>query len=162
MCQPVTVSECAQAEAPACNGSCASGATCQQVAGTNSYMCLLQRISHRFYCRHDDQFEFLTLFSSFPQGDFAFYQPVKNRIRGIGPACAAETTVFDRANPFANSFCDDSESYGSGDERLEGIVNMKSINQWPSDPRATDPRLRGALFSTLDVLGQEVGHRWGT
>ena len=39
VCGPITLPDCEQAQAPACNGSCATGGTCQALAGTNMCKC---------------------------------------------------------------------------------------------------------------------------
>lgn len=128
----------------------------------------LPRVVNRFYCSHEDVFQFITLFSSFRQeGDLpdangnisrAFYQPVMNEVFGIGPVGSPATTDFDPDNEEDWKF--DSSSFFGSDRVLEGIINMKSIRQWPKRPGSSDPRGAGE-FSTLDVLGQEIGHRWG-
>lgn len=105
----------------------------------------VRAIARRFYQSHPDAFEFLVIWgaSSVPggaagAGAFAFYLGVQNRIQGIG------VSTF--------NFTQDFGSRG----RLEGVLNMNSLNQYPSDP---DQRFFGTN-STMALLGHEAGHRW--
>lgn len=60
-----------------------------------------------------------------------------------------------------------SAHYGSASGVLEGIVNMKSLIQYPPRPRQNDDRFgppqttTDSQTTTLDILGHEFAHRWG-
>ena len=73
-------------------------------------------------------------------GAFAYEITLKNEIQGIGLG------QFDRSN------------LAGSDGRLESFVQMGSLRNYPSDPDQ-DVGLLGTN-STMDVLGQEAGHRW--
>jgi hypothetical protein len=116
----------------------------------------IKEVARQFYCAHADAFEFLTIFTTFPeegedihdeQSSLALYQPIQNNIRGLGPAACCYNVADD---------------YGS--TRLEGVVNMHSIGHLQRDRRATADAAeteRSTLDrSVLSVLGQEFGHRW--
>jgi hypothetical protein len=97
-------------------------------------------IAQEFYRTHKDEYDFLTIFSTF---DFkleteavAFYLGVKNDTLGIG------SQIFDNGHFF-----------GSGG-KLQGTVDMGNIAKLASSP--LDP---GFEFS-LDILGHEMLHRW--
>ncbi|OGR33496.1 MAG: hypothetical protein A2091_10110 [Desulfuromonadales bacterium GWD2_61_12] len=97
-------------------------------------------IAQEFYRTHKDEYDFLTIFSTF---DFklkaeavAFYLGVKNDTLGIG------SEVFDNGH-----------LYGSGG-KLQGTVDMGNITKLASSP--LDPRFE---FS-LDILAHEMLHRW--
>lgn len=99
-------------------------------------------IAQEFYRTHKDEYDFLTIFSTF---DFkiereavAFYLGVKNDTLGIG------SQIFDNGH-----------FYGSGG-KLQGTVDMGNIAKLASSP--LDP---GFEFS-LDILGHEMLHRWSS
>lgn len=98
-------------------------------------------IAQAFFRELADDYDHLVVFLDFPQnlgGAFAFESTVKNDIRGLG------IDVFDA-----------SAAAGSRG-RLRAFVQMGSLSRYPDDP--------GRDFlgtnNTLDVLGQETGHRW--
>ncbi|HET7747016.1 MAG TPA: hypothetical protein VFM29_06920 [Vicinamibacteria bacterium] len=100
--------------------------------------------SRRFLASHPDDFDQLVFFTDtrvVETGTFAFQTTINNDIRGIGK------DVFNAAGEF-----------GSGG-RLQGLVVMDDIGKFPEEPTARVPGL--GEDSTLSVLGQEVGHRWG-
>ena len=105
-----------------------------------------EALSKRFYASHPDDFDQLIVFgaSSFTENlagedAFAFHQLVQNDISGIG-----------------QSIVDFSSFFGSAG-RLQSFINMNRLSQYPDNPK-TDFL---ATNNTLDILGQEVGHRWG-
>lgn len=98
-------------------------------------------VARAFFREFADDYDHLIVFLDFPQslgGAFAFEAPVKNEIRGIGQP------VFD--------FTAQVGSRG----RLRSFVQMGTLSRYPDDP-ATEFL---GTNSTLDVLGQETGHRW--
>lgn len=106
--------------------------------------------SQQFYRGHDDAYDFLILFNNLNlnsgPGSFAFEVNVRNEIEGIGDLLSP-SPIFDFG-----------EDFGSA-RRLTSFVNMGPLSQYPSDPSAVVPLI--GENSTLSVLGQEVGHRWG-
>lgn len=98
-------------------------------------------VARAFFREFADDYDHLIVFLDFAQnlgGAFAFEAPVKNEIRGIGQP------VFD--------FTDQVGSRG----RLRSFVQMGTLARYPEDPNT---EFLGTN-STLDVLGQEAGHRW--
>ena len=106
-------------------------------------------IAVRFYETHEDDFDTITIFvgSNFPgdvepdfAGAFAFYQPVRNRIQGIGRG------LFDQADLF-----------GLGNtSRLFGFINMNDLPEYPIDFGA--PLFGPGTVSGVEILGQEQEH----
>jgi hypothetical protein len=94
-----------------------------------------------FVSTHPDVFELITIFTenSYLQGTgaFAFFSPVKNKDQGIGRG------VFDF-----------SKFYGSN--KLEGFLMMDRLDKYPADVNADFL----GTNNTLDIMGQEMGHRW--
>jgi len=98
-------------------------------------------IASRFFSEFADDYDHLIVWLDFPLrlgNAFAYEFTVKNEIQGIG------APVVDSSR--------DAGSKG----RLRSFVQMGSLGRYPSDP---DQTFLGTN-STLDVLGQETGHRW--
>jgi len=100
-------------------------------------------IANMFFSGFADQYDHLVVFLDFPQillggGAFAYEFGIKNEIRGIGQQ------IFD-ASAIAGS-------HG----RLRSFVQMGTIGNYPDNP---DTTFLGTN-TTMDILGQETGHRW--
>ncbi len=95
-----------------------------------------------FHDTHPKVFELIAIFTERPYlqgtGAFAFFSPVKNNDRGIGRG------IFD----FSKFF---------GSDKLEGFLMMDWLDKYPDD---VNKNILGTN-STLDIMGQEMGHRWG-
>jgi hypothetical protein len=101
----------------------------------------LEALSNRFYQTHSDDFDQLVMFTNFAfdlDGAFAFELLLKNEIRGIGQPQV-----------------DFSSRYGSKGQ-LQSFLAMNQLSQFPDDP---DTVFFGTN-STINILGQESGHRW--
>jgi hypothetical protein len=96
---------------------------------------------NEFYQTHPSVFDFIVVWTDFyalgGTGAFAFYSGIQNNIKGIG-------------QPSFNF----SKAFGSS--KLQGFLMMDLIGKYPNDPNTE------FLFSnsTLEVFGQENGHRW--
>jgi len=96
---------------------------------------------NEFYQTHPSVFDFIVVWTDFSAlqgtGAFAFYSPVQNSIQGIG-------------QPSFNF----SKAFGS--PKIQGFLMMDFLAKYPNDPETE------FLFSnsTLEVFGQENGHRW--
>lgn len=99
-------------------------------------------IARTFLSEFADDYDHLIVWLDFPfrlgGGAFAYEFTLKNEIRGIG------LPVFDN-----------SREVGSAG-RLRSFVQMGNLARFPTNP---DQQLLGTN-STMDVLGQETGHRW--
>jgi hypothetical protein len=99
-------------------------------------------VARAFFREFADVYDHLIVFLDFQQGlgggAFAFESTIQNDIRGIG------TPVFDGTSQVGSR------------GRLRSFVQMGSLARYPDDPDATFL----GTNSTLDVLGQETGHRW--
>ncbi|MEE8138955.1 MAG: hypothetical protein V3T81_08835 [Thermoanaerobaculia bacterium] len=98
-------------------------------------------VAQVFFQHFRDIYDHLIVWVDFPvslEDAFAFELTVKNDVRGIG------LRLFDF-----------SDLLGS-DSRLESYVQMGSLRRYPANPNQTFLETN----STLDILGQETGHRW--
>ncbi|MCI0602646.1 hypothetical protein L0156_06495 [bacterium] len=98
-------------------------------------------IIQEFHSTHPGIFELITIFTDrfwlSGTGAFAFFSAVKNQDEGIGRG------IFD----FSKFF---------GSDKLEGFLMMDNINKYPVD---VHQNFLGTN-NTLDIMGQEMGHRW--
>jgi hypothetical protein len=95
---------------------------------------------NEFYQTHPQLFDFIVIWTDFvaiPPPGFAFYSPIQNNIKGIG----------DQTYNFSRTF---------GSPKLQGFILMDFIGKYPDDPNL---EFLGDN-STLEVFGQENGHRW--
>lgn len=94
-----------------------------------------------------DRYMTLVVFTDFPllllgsPTTVAYEQTVKNDIRGIGES------VFDVARFFGS------------DGALESFVMMGNLDKYGGD--IEDRNQLGGVYSPLDILMHELGHRWG-
>jgi hypothetical protein len=98
-------------------------------------------IAKAFFREFADDYDHLVVFLDFPQSlgrAFAFEFTLKNEVRGLG-----------------QDVLDFSAAAGSKG-RLRSFVQMGTLSHYPDDPEATFL----GTNNTLDLLGQESGHRW--
>lgn len=102
--------------------------------------------ARRFFETHGDSFDFIAFYNDIgvPAGDGAI---------------AWESTVRNGASGFGEPIGDDGAFYGSS-TRLQGIMNMGPLTQYPDDPFTPVPGRLGAGDTSLSVLAHEFGHRW--
>lgn len=101
-----------------------------------------QVIAKEFYKNHQDNFDFMVIFSNFnftmPDPDAkAFYLEIKNDTQGIGK------TIFDNSGFFGSN------------SKLQGTIDMGNISSLGVSP--ADPKFE----ETLLTLAHEQMHRWG-
>lgn len=101
----------------------------------------LPALSKKFYQTHGDEYDQLVMFTNFPfdlDGAFAFELNIKNEIRGIN------VPLIDLSSDFGSQ------------GRLESFLAMNQLAEFPEDPDA----VFFGTNSTVNILGQEAGHRW--
>ena len=100
-------------------------------------------VARKFYATHSDDYQGLVIFTSAKLGRaggyFAYELTVKNTDAGIGDAIEDYSARFGSAG------------------RLESFVTMDYIFKYPDDPQ----KVFLGSDTTLSLMGQEVGHRWG-
>ncbi len=102
--------------------------------------------AQRFYQTHGDSFDFL-----------AFYN--NQSIASSSTSVAWESTVRNDRLGIGDLPLDDGRLYGSP-RRLQAVLNMGPLSQYPLDPNATVRARATAGDTPLSVLGHEVGHLW--
>jgi hypothetical protein len=100
-----------------------------------------QEIAKRFLQLHDDSYDILVIFTTFPivmpeSGTNGFYLGVKNDVQGIGK------TVFDNSALF-------------GSVKLQGTMDMGNIASLAGNP------LNPQFDESLATLAHQFMHRWG-
>jgi len=129
-------------------GASAAGGFAESFQFSTSLDCFAA--AQAFYLTHDDSYDFLLFFNSFGlsagPGSFAFEVNVRNDIQGIGDLLS-RSPVFDFGREFGSP------------RRLASFINMGPLSQYPADPFQVIPLI--GENSTMSVMGQEVGHRWG-
>ena len=115
-----------------------------QVFGTTTTpLVQISAVARRFYASHSDDYDQLAMFANFTHamgGGFAYELSPKNGVEGIG------LDTYDSARLFGSA------------SRLQSFVNMNRLSLYPSSPTNNISGL--GTNNTLDVLGQEAGHRW--
>jgi uncharacterized protein (TIGR03437 family) len=111
-----------------------------------------------FYATHPgrDVYDFVYVMTDFDfdLGDaFAFYQPIRNNVQGIGDPSGIGQPVFD-SDPGGEIL---------GGQKIQGILDLSNINTlsgpYPESPTERLTAASGANHA-LSVMGQEQGHRW--
>jgi hypothetical protein len=115
-----------------------------QVFGTTSAPLVhISAVARRFYASHSDDYDQLLMFANFTHamgGAFAYEVSPKNDVEGIG------VETYDSARLFGSP------------SRLQSFVNLNRLSLYPSSPTTNISGL--GTNNTLDVIGQEAGHRW--
>ena len=115
----------------------------------------LQRVIQQVWSRIGDQFDFITVFTTFDDaGVAAYYLPLQQDTSGLG-ACN-----FNAGETFGCRFSQLPEG-----SRLQGFAFMNSLSYWRNWDYNYDGRVHAyddVDASIYAVLGQEIGHRWGS
>jgi uncharacterized protein (TIGR03437 family) len=101
--------------------------------------------AQKFYETHDDAYDYLVIFNTLG-------------IKADGNALAYEVTVRNDRTGYGDFRVEDGLEYGSA-KRLQAVMNMGPLNQYPQDPNARVGN-RGQITgdTTLTILGHEAGH----
>jgi len=103
------------------------------------------RIAQRFYETHEDAYDYLVIFNSLGvsagSNALAYEVSVRSNTTGIGD------TALDRGHMYGSPW------------RLQAVMNMGPLSQYPRDPYARVGS-RGAITgdTTMSILGHEAGH----
>ncbi|HFB97959.1 MAG TPA: hypothetical protein ENJ62_02355, partial [Bryobacterales bacterium] len=102
------------------------------------------RAAQKFFEEHDDAYDYLVFFNNLgipaDLGTVAFEVTVRSRREGIGDGPV-----------------DFGAAFGSP-RRLQAVMNLGPLGQYPDDPNARLPQRFTTGDTTLTVLGHEAGH----
>jgi uncharacterized protein (TIGR03437 family) len=101
-------------------------------------------IAQKFYRTHEDSFDYLAIFNSMD-------------IQPGGNALALETTVRNNRTGFGDGPVENGRDYGSA-SRLQAVLNLGPLSQYPKDPAALVPARRAAGDTPLTIIAHETGH----
>ncbi len=100
--------------------------------------------SQKFYQTHDDAYDYLVFYNA--EGVAA------------GPGVVAyESTVRSSGKGYGDSNYDYGSEYGSA-RRLQSVLNLGPLSQYPLDPNAAVPSRGSTGDTSLTILGHEAGH----
>jgi uncharacterized protein (TIGR03437 family) len=102
-------------------------------------------LAQRFYETHEDAYDYLVI-----------YNNMDIPALGLG-VIAYENTVRSHGLGYGVEPRDDGAHYGSP-SRLQAILNMGQLSQFPKDPNALVPGRAAAGDTPMTVLGHEAGH----
>ena len=100
--------------------------------------------AQKFYLNHDDAYDYLV-----------FYNVLD--IPASAGAVAYEVTVRNNRTGYGDILVDDGLVAGSK-SRLQGIMNMGPLSQYPGDPNAVVPARSVSGDTPTTILGHESGH----
>jgi uncharacterized protein (TIGR03437 family) len=102
-------------------------------------------VAQRFYETHEDSYDYLAIYNNM---DIAALP---------GSIIAYESTVRSRGTGYGLATRDDGAQYGSA-SRLQAVLNMGPLGQYPKDPNAVVPARAQAGDTPLTTLAHETGH----
>ena len=103
--------------------------------------------AQQFYQTHEDAYDYLAIYNSMD-------------IPALGEGTVAyEETVRNSATGFGMPAIDFGSQFGSG-SRLQSVLNMGPLSQYPSDPTALVPARATQRDTPLTILAHEAGHRF--
>ncbi|MBM3728928.1 MAG: hypothetical protein FJW40_26315 [Acidobacteria bacterium] len=102
------------------------------------------RVAQRFYETHSDSYDYLVIYNSLGiaagPGAVAFEVTVRNNRSGYGDVASESGAIYGSAS------------------RLQAVLNMGPLGQYPTDPAGVVPARTIAGDTPLTVLGHEAGH----
>lgn len=101
-------------------------------------------VAQKFYATHEDAYDYLVIFNALRVG------------AGAG-VVAYEVTTRNHRQGYGDQPVDTGSQYGSP-SRLQSVLNLGPLTQYPIDPNAPVPLRVPSGDTTLTVLGHEAGH----
>jgi len=102
-------------------------------------------VAQRFYETHEDAYDYLIIYNNM---DIAALP---------GGVIAYESTVRSRGTGYGAAPRDDGAQYGSP-SRLQAVLNMGPLSQYPVDPNALVPARSQAGDTPVTTIAHETGH----
>lgn len=101
-------------------------------------------VAQKFYETHEDAYDYLVIYNDL-------------NIDASSGAVAYEVTVRNNRSGYGDPPVDAAREFGSP-RRLQAVLNMGHLGQYPADPNAILPARSPARDTPLTVLGHEAGH----
>jgi hypothetical protein len=101
-------------------------------------------VAQKFYRTHEDAYDYLAIFNNMD-------------IAAGSSAVALEVTVRSRVTGNGDEPADRGHEFGSA-SRLQAVLNLGPLSQYPKDPYATVPARRAAGDTPLSIIAHETGH----
>lgn len=101
-------------------------------------------VAQKFYETHEDAYDYLVIYNNLS-------------IDASSGAVAYEVTVRNNRSGYGDPPVDAAREFGSP-RRLQAVLNMGHLGQYPADPNAILPARSPARDTPLTVLGHEAGH----
>jgi uncharacterized protein (TIGR03437 family) len=101
-------------------------------------------VAQKFYRTHEDSFDYLAIFNNMD-------------ISPGSSALALESTVRNSRTGYGDGPVDNGRDYGSA-SRLQAVLNLGPLSQYPKDPTALVPARRSAGDTPLTIIAHEAGH----
>jgi len=101
-------------------------------------------LAQKFYETHEDAYDYLVVYNNM-------------RVPALDGAVAYESTVRSLGTGYGIAPIDTGRQYGSA-SRLQSVLNMGPLTQYPADANAIVPLRSSAGDTPLTVLGHEAGH----
>jgi hypothetical protein len=100
--------------------------------------------AQQFYASHEDAYDYLVIFNA-------------EGVEAAPGAVAYEVTVRNQRSGYGDSLFDHGLDFGSS-RRLQAVLNMGPLSQYPVDPNAVVPARFLSRDTPMTVLGHEAGH----
>ncbi len=100
--------------------------------------------AQQFYASHEDAYDYLVIFNA-------------ENVEAAPGAVAYEVTVRNQRSGYGDSMFDNGQDFGSAG-RLQAVLNMGPLSQYPVDPNAVVPARFLSRDTPMTVLGHEAGH----
>ena len=123
-----------------------SGGIAEVFTGRETYD--VARAVQRFYATHDDAYDVLFVLNALQQAPALCPQ-----------AIACTDVARNQVQGFGRPLFDDGASYGSP-KRLEAVVDMGSVDQYPFDPNQPHPTRPNTGDKGINIFGHEASHRF--
>jgi uncharacterized protein (TIGR03437 family) len=102
--------------------------------------------AQKFYQTHEDAYDYLVIYNNMD-------------IDALDGAVSYEVTVRNDSTGYGVDIQDTGSLYGSA-SRLQSMVNMGPLSQYPNDPNALLPARASSGDTSITALAHEAGHRF--
>jgi hypothetical protein len=104
----------------------------------------LATVAQKFYLTHDDSYDYLVIYNNL----------------GVSPCAASvacEFTLRNNRTGYGDTLIDIGDEFGSP-SRLQSVMNMGPLSQYPKDPKGPVPGRPGTGDTPVTILAHEAGH----